>query len=190
MTQSLETLPPWWDRELDVAGRPIRADVRAAAIKVWVNVCAVVEKLRGDCAEAQELLEKAVAAVSIYLNKKNAGPHDPGGLLVIAVHRAASRLAQHEKTVQLVGGASELSEMLRAPDWVEAADRRLFLQKLISELLPENRGILQLRIKGLEWEEIGRFLKMDSSLARKRFWKDVRRAYLKLLQSSWSRGNK
>jgi DNA-directed RNA polymerase specialized sigma24 family protein len=190
MLQSLESLPPWWDREFDLSGRPIRPDVRKAAIKVWRNVCEVVEKIRGDCAEAQELLEKAVAAVSIYLNKKNVGLHDPGGLLVVAVHRAASRLSRRERMVQTVGGTSELSEMLRAPDWLEAADRRLFLQKLVSELNPESRGILQLRIRGLEWQEIGAFLQVNSTLARNRFWKDVRRAHLKLLQSATGGGEK
>jgi DNA-directed RNA polymerase specialized sigma24 family protein len=181
MSQSLESRPPWWDREFDLSGRTIRPDVRTAAIKVWGNVCEVVEKIRGDCAEAQELLEKAVAAVSIYLNKNNVGLHDPGGLLVVAVHRAASRLSRRERVVQAVGGASELSEMLRAPDWIEAADRRLFLQQLVSKLLPENRIILRLRIKGLEWEEIGKFLNVDASKARNRFWQDVRRAHLGLL---------
>ena len=184
MSQSLESRPPWWDREFDLAGRPIRPDVRTAAVKVWRTVCDVVEKIRGDCAEAQELLEKAVATVSIYLNKKNVGLHDPGGLLVVAVHRAASRLSRRERVVQTVGGTSELSEILRAPDWLEAADRRLFLHKLVSELQPENRGILQLRIRGLEWQEIGRFLQVDSTLVRNRFWKDVRRAHLKLLHSA------
>jgi hypothetical protein len=190
MSQSLERRPPWWDREFDVDGRPIRLDVRVSATRVWGNVCEVVEKLRGDSTEAQELLEKAVAAVSVYLNKKNAGPQDSGGLLVLSVHRGASRRARRERLVQTIGGASELSEMLRAPDWVEAADRRLFLEKLVSALRPQNRSILQLRIKGLEWEEIGRFLNVGASAARQRFWKDVRRAHLALLQSHWSSGDK
>jgi hypothetical protein len=190
MSQSLESRPPWWDREFDLSGRPIRPDVRTAAIKVWGNVCEVVEKIRGDYAEAQELLEKAVAAISIYLNKNNVGLHDPGGLLVVAVHRAASRLSRREGVVQAAGGTSELSEMLSAPDWVEAADRRLFLQKLVSELQPENRGILRLRIRGLEWQEIGRLLQVDSTLARKRFWKDVRRAHLRLLHGAEGSGEK
>jgi DNA-directed RNA polymerase specialized sigma24 family protein len=190
MSQSLESRPPWWDREFDLSGRTIRPDVRTAAIKVWGNVCEVVEKIRGDCAEAQELLEKAVATVSIYLNKNNVGLHDPGGLLVVAVHRAASRLSRRERVVQTIGGTSELSEILRAPDWLEAADRRLFLQKLVSELKPENRGILQLRIRGLEWQEIGRFLQVDSTMARRHFWKDVRRAHLRLLHSARGGGKK
>jgi DNA-directed RNA polymerase specialized sigma24 family protein len=141
----------------------------------------VVAKIRGDSAEAQELLEEAVAAVSVYLNKKDVGPGDACGLLVKAVDRAASRRSRRERVVQAVGGASELSELVRAPDWIEAADRRLFLQKLVSKLLPENRIILRLRIKDLGWEEIGEFLNVDASKARNRFWQDVRRAHLGLL---------
>lgn len=181
MSQSIGERPPWWDREFDLAGRAIRPDVRAAAIRIWKNACEVVEKIRGDSTEAQELLEEAVAAVSIYLNKKNAGPSDSGGLLVVAVHRAASRRSRRERVVRAVGGASELSEMLRAPDWVEAADRRLFLEKLVFRLLPVNRVILRLRLKGFGWEEIGKFLRVDASIARNRFWQDLRMAHLGLL---------
>jgi DNA-directed RNA polymerase specialized sigma24 family protein len=190
MSQPLESRSLWWDRELDEAGRPIRLDVRAAAIEVWGKVCEIVEKRRGNCAEAQELLERAVAEVSVYLNKRNAGPQDPSGLLVVAVYRAASRLAHRERLDQTVDDPNAPSEMLRAPDWLEAADRRLFLQKLVSLLLPENRVILQLRIRGLEWEEIASLLQVDSAFVRNRFWKDVRRAHLDLLTAPMPGGKK
>ena len=189
ITSMSQSLTEWWDREFDQAGRPIRPDVRSAAIRVWGNVREVVAKIRGDSAEAQELLEVAVAAVSVYLNKKDVGPGDAGGLLVRAVHRAASRRSRRERVVQAVGGASELSELVRAPDWIEAADRRLFLQKLVSKLLPENRIILRLRIKELGWEEIGKFLGVDASIARNRFWQDVRRAHLGLLHRDKDSGD-
>src|ERR1700737_4743006 len=97
MAHSSKSLPAWWDREFDASGKPIRTDVRAAAIKVWKSVCALVEGIRGNSAEAQELLERAVASVSKYLDKNGVGTEksqDPAWLLVVAVHRLAWRLSR------------------------------------------------------------------------------------------------
>ncbi len=71
MSQSIEKCPPWWNRwwvrEIIKVGRVIRPDVRSAAINVWDNVCDVVAKIRGDTTEAPEILDNAVAVVSVYL---------------------------------------------------------------------------------------------------------------------------
>jgi DNA-directed RNA polymerase specialized sigma24 family protein len=190
MPQSTERHPQWWDREVDDAGRPIRPDVRSAAIRVWKNICDVVARIRGNSAEAPELLDKAVGTVSAYLNKKHCELGDPGGLLVVAVHRAATRLSRRESVVPVVGGTSELAEMLRAPDWTEVADRRLILQRLAATLLPLSQAILRLRLKDMTWTEIGKLLGMDASIARSRFWQDVRRAHLELFTPPKSSGKK
>jgi hypothetical protein len=117
MSQSTGRRPQWWDREVNEAGEPVRPDVRSAAIKVWGKVCDVVERVRGNCAEAPELLDKAVGSVSRYLNKNNVETGDPGGLLIVAVRRAATRLSQREGVVQAIGGTSELDESLHGPNW-------------------------------------------------------------------------
>jgi DNA-directed RNA polymerase specialized sigma24 family protein len=186
MAHSSKSLPAWWDREFDSSGKPIRTDVRAAAIKVWESVCALVAGIRGNSAEAQELLERAVASVSKYLDKNDVGTEgsqDPGGLLVVAVHRLAWRLSRRESRIQSIGSANELADILRAPDWIGEADRRIFLDKLLSALRPETRTVLRLRMEDLEWEEIGNMLQIDASLARTRFWRDVRKAYLKMVRT-------
>jgi DNA-directed RNA polymerase specialized sigma24 family protein len=174
--------PPWWDREIDDRGKPIRSDVREAAHRVWQQVCVVAENILGDSTDAPELFEKAVVAVSKYLSKQNADPHDPSGLLIVAVHRLARRLARQRGRVQAIGGVSELSERLRAPDWTVQADRSIFLQELVIYLSPENQGILRLRMDDFEWEEIARMRRVAPVTLRSNFWRDVRRAHLKLLR--------
>jgi len=176
-------IPPWWDREHDESGRPIRTDVREAAQRVWQRVCVEVQKVLGDFTDAGELLEKAVAAVSIYLEKQNAEPHDPSKLLIVAVYRLARRLARQRGRVQAIGGVSDLAEILRAPDWIDEADRRITLQKLVSHLSPESQGLLHLRMKGFEWAEIGRMCRGEPAALKLKFWRDVRRAHEAILRT-------
>lgn len=83
----------------------------------------------------------------------------------------------------MVGPASELAEILRAPDWRAQTDRQLFVEELARELDPRTRGILRLRMAGYDWNEIGRAIHMSASAARTAFWRDVRRTHLRLLDS-------
>jgi DNA-directed RNA polymerase specialized sigma24 family protein len=175
------SISPWWDREFDEHGKPIRTDVREAAQRVWQQVQAEVEKILGDSTDAPELFENAVRAVSTYLGRQNAEPHDPSGLLIVAVHRLGRRLARHRGRVQAIGASSELSERLRAPDWTAQADRSIFLKELTNHLSPENQGILRLRMDDFEWDEIARMRRVSPRTLRSNFWRDVRRAHLKLL---------
>ena len=70
MATPFKKFPQWWDRELDRSGRPIREDVRTAAHEVWGQVCKRARALLGDDADAAEMLEISVEAVSRYLNCK------------------------------------------------------------------------------------------------------------------------
>jgi hypothetical protein len=181
MAYSLKSLPPWWDRDLDDSGRPIREDVRAAAIAVWEKVCKIVQQLLGDFDDAAPLLERSVVRVSIYLNDREVPHHDPSGLLILDLYRSARRLAKQRNRVRFAGGTSDLSTKLGAPDWTNELERRIFLDQLVSFLAPEVCGLLRLRMEGFEWDEIAKMLNSDASRIRRRFWKDVRRAQLQLL---------
>jgi hypothetical protein len=184
MAQSLKSLPPWWDREFDASGKPIRDDVRRAAIRVWEKVCKVVQNDMGDLTEAAQLLERSVDRVSVYLNKQKVDPHDPSGLLLLNVYRAVRRLARQRNRIKLLGTASELSRLLRTPDWTDEAERQLFLDKLISLLPEEVGGLLRFRMEGFEWDEIAGMLNRDSSSIRKGFWRAIRKAHSQLLSKS------
>lgn len=184
---SSSTLPPWWDKDTDDSGVQLRPDVRAAAKGIWPQVCIEVERVLGDATEAHEILEKAVQSVSAYLQKLGIELHDPSGLLMLAVHRSAKRLARKRGRLQLVGHSHELWEKLRAPEWLDHVERRIFLAELVDHLRPENRGILRLRLEDFSWEEIARMRRANANIVRKEFWRDVRRAHLKLLQQPNSR---
>jgi hypothetical protein len=184
---SSEPFHPWWDREIDEeTGRPFRADVREAAHRVWKWVCLKAQEILGDPCDAAEVLESSVKIISRYLDKNNVSLHstDPGGLLVLACYRALRRLARRRSRIELVGTSGELAEILRAPDWRDEIDRRLFLEELSRQLDTRNRGILRLRVAGYDWKDIGRMLSMTASAVRQGFWRDVRKAHLQLLRTS------
>jgi AraC-like DNA-binding protein len=183
---SSETFLPWWDREIDEdSGRPFRADVREAAHRVWKLVCLRAQEILGDPSDAAEVLESSVKIISRYLDKNNVPLHsaDPGGLLVLACYRTLRRLARRRRRIEFVGTSSELADILRVPDWRDEIDRRMFLNELARELDAETRGILRLRIAGYDWKEIARMLGMSASTLRQGFWRDVRKAHLRLVRA-------
>lgn len=183
---------PWWDREIDEGtGRLLRADVREAGHKVWKRVCLKTREVLGDPGDAADLLEQAVKAISRYLDKNSVPLHsvDPGGLLILACHRSLRRLVRRRWRIEFIGSASELAEILRAPDWRDEIDRRLFLEDLTRQLDVRNRGILRFRIAGYDWNEIGRMLGATASVVRQSFWRDVRKAHIRLLRSGAPRRN-
>lgn len=179
-------LPLWWDRETDhETGKPLRADVREAAHRVWRWVSVKSREMLGDCSDAAEVLEASVTAICRYLDKKNVALNsvDPSALLAVACHRSLRRLARKRGRVELVGSTSELADMLGAPDWREETDRQLFLEELASEVDERARGILRLRMAGYDWNEIGRMIHMTATAVRTAFWRDIRKAHLRLLGS-------
>ncbi len=182
MPKFRKRLPPWWDREVDEASRPIRRDVREAAIGIWGRVCAQIYKLLGDFAEAPELFEESVQRVSLYLDKIDEPPTDPRGLLFVAVYRLARRRALRRERVQAIGGLTELADIPSPPAAEDFIERQIFVDQMLKALRPESRGMLRLRLKGLSWEEIGSMMRVDAPTAQKRFWRDVRRAHLYLLK--------
>jgi hypothetical protein len=184
--QSSERLPLWWDRDIDEqTGARLRGDVRSAAHGVWKWVCRKSDELLGDSSDAADVLEGAVKAISRYLDSRNIelGTSDPSGLLVLAAHRSIRRIAKKRRRIELVGSSSELAELLRSPDWRNEIHRQLFLEELARELNPATRGILRLKIAGYDWNEIARMMHNSSNNLRAAFWRDIRRAHLRLLQS-------
>jgi hypothetical protein len=180
---------PWWDRESDEdTGRPFRPDVREAAHRVWKGVRLKAQEILGDPGDAAEVLESSVKSISRYLDKNNVPLHsaDPGGLLTLACYRALRRLARRQWRIEFVGGSSELAEILRVPDWRDEIDRRLFLEELARELDMKNRGILRLKIAGYDWKEIASIVGMNASAVRQGFWRDVRKAHLRLLHAGYT----
>lgn len=167
---------PWWDRDCDQFGNQIRSDVREAAHRVWKRVQYEVGVILGDTSEAAELLESAVAMVSVYLNRRNAPAHDPSGLLVVAFHRLVRRLARRRGRIETKGGIGELAKMVQAPSWSDEVERRILLEEIICQLSRANQGIVRLRLRGHSWEQIARMLSTTAAAARRNLYRDLRRA--------------
>lgn len=181
---------PWWDRETDEdMGRPFRPDVREAAHRVWKLVSCKTREILGDPGDAAEVLESSVESISRYLDKKHVPLHsaDPAGLLIVASYRTLRRLARRQWRIEFVGTSSELAEVLRVPDWRDESDRHLFLEELARALDSKSRSILRLRMAGYDWNEIGRMLGMSASALRQGFWRDVRKAHLRLLRAGYDK---
>lgn len=183
---SSERFPPWWDHDSDEeTGKPFRPDVREAAHRVWKWVCCKTQDVLGDPSDAAEVLESSVKMISRYLDKNKVPLHsaDPGGLLTLACYRALRRLARRRRRIEFVGTSSELADILRVPDWRREIDRRLFLEQLARELDSKSRSILRLRIAGYDWKQIALMLGMSASALRRGFWREVRKAHLRLLRA-------
>jgi DNA-directed RNA polymerase specialized sigma24 family protein len=188
MTSS-EPTPRWWDRSIDESGRLLRTDVRESAHKVWGIVFAKARRVLGDASDAPELLEQAVRSVSHYLDRKSIPLHaaDSCGLLVLAFCRYLRRLARRRGRVEPVGGSNELAEILSSPDRSGEVDQRLFLEQLTRELSRKARGTLRLRLDGYEWKEIALMLGTTTTAVRAAFWRDVRKAQIRLLGNAQGR---
>lgn len=168
----------WWDREYDQFGNSIRDDVREAAKKKWPQLLALAQRTLGNCdLEAQQLLEQVAEYISRYLNERNTPPHDPSGLLVLKFREELHKLVRKQERLKQSGGTSDMEPMLRATEWGEEADRRIFLAELIRALSKENRSILRLRRAGYEWAQIAKMFNANPSSLRRNFWAEIRKVY-------------
>lgn len=175
--------PGWWDRETDErTGRELRPDVRQAGHQVWQWVCSKAQELLGDPDDAAEILEAAVRTASRYLDTKHVVLHsaDHSGLVAVVSYRSLLRLAA-KRRLKFIVPTSNLAEVLRAPDWRDESDRKLLIDKLARELDPGTRGLLRLRINGFDWKEIGGMVGLTPQAVRRKFWRDVRKAHLRLM---------
>jgi DNA-directed RNA polymerase specialized sigma24 family protein len=178
--------PFWWDRELDYRGRPIRADVRAAAHEVWDQACGRVQAVLGDTSDAAELMERSVSKVSRYLDRKGSPPFAENrlGLLMSAFSRALRRYALKVRRIELVGDISDFSEPTPARSCATKEDCRLDAEKAARQLGARGRTMLELRRVGFEWKEIAEIFKMTDCAARAEFSRELKRAKLKVQETS------
>src|SRR5450631_1096820 len=155
-----ERMFSWWDREIDSAGRPIRADVRLAAHEIWGEACRRAQSLIADCGQAAELMESSVAQVSRYLDRRSVlvFSRELDGLLMCAFRRALYRYADRLNRLQPVGGAGELSSRVVDRTWTRQVDVRLELEQVVRLLCERSRTILALRYAGYTWKESAKLL--------------------------------
>ncbi len=172
-----ETSLSWWDREVDPAGRPIRADVRLAAHEIWPEACRRTQAVLADHAHAADLMECCVPQVSRYLDLR-AVPlpsRKMNGLLMLAFSRALRRRASRLNRVQSVGGSDELFSRAVDRTWSRQIDAHLELEEIVRLLSERSRTILVLRYAGYTWKEAARLLEETVPSLRSAFWRDITR---------------
>ena len=177
--------PLWWDRDSDRMGRPLRADVRAAAHEIWNQACARARAALGDDCDAAEMIEISVEKVSLYLDSQGAAAfsENTAALLTVAFRRQIQKHRIKKERMHFVGGASDLERRLYAPDGFGGVDQQMDLKKIIRRLSQRSRRILIRRRDGADWKSISEELGIPQQTAQNSFWHEVRKAQLDLLRT-------
>jgi hypothetical protein len=166
----------WWDRDVDQAGRPIRADVRLAGHEIWELACQKTQALLGEHGPAAELMENSVAQVSRYLDRIGAPESsNKHGLVMVAFCRGLRRYAAKLNRLELVGGSEGLACRALDEAWPRQMNARLELAKIVRKLRDDHATALMLRSAGYEWEDVGRILGKSSATIRISFWREIKR---------------
>jgi DNA-directed RNA polymerase specialized sigma24 family protein len=183
--------PLWWDRELDPTGKPIRLDVRSAAREVWDEACRQTRALLGEPCEAAVLMERSVAQISRYLNRRGVPTfsQDTSGLLMCAFCRALRRHVAKLRRIELAPDLNEASERPPTRSCTTEEDCRLDAEKAVRQLSERGRQMYELRHAGFEWREIAQTLKTTDAAARAEFSRDLKRARLRMKNKSLSRAD-
>ncbi len=179
----------WWDRETDYSGRPIRADVRAAARQVWDDACQKTRASLGEACEAAGLMETTVTQVSRYLDRQGIPlfAQDTGGLILCAFIRALRRYAARHRRVELAERPEELAAPNVGRHCTRKADCELDAKKAASHLSERGRKMYELRKTGFEWKEVAQALNTTEGAARAEYSRELKRARLKLRNQQKSR---
>jgi DNA-directed RNA polymerase specialized sigma24 family protein len=165
----------WWDREVDLAGRPIRQDVRQAAHEIWEQACQRTRFLLGDDGPAAELMENSVAQVSKYLDRIGATESSGArhALLMVAFCRGLRRHAAKLNRLELIGGSAELAIRAIDDDSVRRVNACIDLESIVQRLSHTSGAVLVLRAAGFEWKEVAEIFGSSVAAVRNRFWREI-----------------
>lgn len=185
---SLEA-PLWWDRDIDRAGRPIRLDVREAALSVWQNASTRIQFVVSDPCQAADLMEKTIAQLSRYLNRQEIAlfSRNIEGLVAYSFQRAIQREVIKRNRLLPLNESVAMSECASDGTWQRRVQARLELEELLRLLTDRSQSILALRYAGYTWNETAHLMGESIASLRCAFWRDVNRAKRQLLHQSCDR---
>lgn len=133
----------------------------------------VFEQGAHDRTRAQDAVQEAFAALQKHYNKHKALPDDPRSFLFIAArnwlankarddsrHREVPMLEEKPSTIEaLLDPRSGAREPLQA---MASEELRAIAYPAVDELDPTTRKIIELRRKGMEWDEIAKKVEVES----------------------------
>ena len=180
-----EQVPPLWIRARDSQGRSIDPRVVAVSERLWPWAYRHVQRELRDPASAAQLVEGVALKVSDRLHAEPGVAQNLAGYFITAFHRQVRRQLLKESRVTYEGLLRELerNHRLAGPDWEAAIQRELCLQILVDQLPHQSRHMLNCRILGFTWNEIGRSLRISGKQARSRFYYALDKLHAKLLAS-------
>lgn len=173
---SLEA-PLWWDRDIDRTGRKIRLDVREAALNVWQGPSFRIQFIVSDPSQAADLMEKTVAQLSRYLDRKEIAlfSRKIEGLVAYSFQRAVKREFLKRSRMLPLDESGALSKSAADETWQRKVQARLELLELIGLLTEKSRSVLALRYAGYTWKETAQVMDESIPSLRSAFWRDVNR---------------
>jgi DNA-directed RNA polymerase specialized sigma24 family protein len=184
--------PLWWDREFDLTGKQIRLDVRSAAREVWNDACNHTRMLLGEPCEAAGLMERSVAQISRYLNRRGvpAFSQDTSGLLMCAFYRALRRHVAKLRRIELTPDLTDAAERPPTRSCTTKEDCRLDAEKAARQLSERGRQMYELRHAGFEWREVAQKLNITDGAARAEFSRELKRARMKIRNGVANKGRR
>ena len=180
-----EHLPPLWMRACDSQGRPIDPRVVQVSEQLWHWAYWHVHQELHDSASAAQLVEGVALRVSSRLRDEPSVNQNLEGYFITAFRHRVSRQVLKENRIKYEGLLRELerNHRLTGPDLEAAMEWKLCLQIIVNLLPEKSRRMLNYRILGFAWNEIGRALRMSEKQAKSRFYYALNKVHGKLRDS-------
>ena len=180
-----EQVPPLWIRARDSQGRPIDPRIVAVSERLWTWAYRHVQRELRDSAGAAQLVEGVALKVSSRLHAEPAVAQNLAGYFIRAFHRQVRLQLLKEKRIKYEGllGDLEQNHRLTGPDWEAVMEWELCLQIVVEQLPVQSRHMLNYRILGFAWNEIGRALHISEKQAKSRFYYALNKVRATLLGS-------
>jgi len=180
-----ERIPPFWMVARDLEGREVDPRVTTVAEDLWPQAYRHVARELRDPAIAAQLIEGVALDVSRRLREEPGVGRNLSAYFATAFRNRVRQQVQKERRMRYEGLVRELESNYRltGPDWVAALDRDLCLEMIIDQLPEEPRHMLNERILGFSWKEIGQMLGISGKQASSRFYHALEKLHAKLIGS-------
>jgi DNA-directed RNA polymerase specialized sigma24 family protein len=175
-----------WIRGQDELGRPIDADIVAAAKRNWTRVLTYAESRRQDGSIAAEALEYAVQSLALL---KERHPRARARIRNLdyyifwaAVHRL-DRLARVEPEIEYLGSLDDLNPLSRTQDsdLARQIEKDLVVNEVVGYMNEQTRYLFSLRQMGYSWGEIAEGMDSTAHNAESLFSKGLEKARRRIL---------
>ena len=185
----LDGVPPFWIRPTDGRGLELDERVLNAARRLWRWAYYHVDTELHDAPCAAELLEEVAVEVSGRLQAEPEIARNLTGYLITSFrHRVLSQLLENNRIVyEGLLRELEANHQLRAPDWTQRVEAKLWLKFFVSFLPHPVQHMLHYRMLGFSWDEIGGSMGLSAKQAKKRFYYGLKRGHEKVIRISTER---